>query len=257
MSALSFVVNKSLPLLTFNATYSRRYLALFFFAVCCVGSLLKDLDVVPKSHFSSSTNPLNVYFVKVSWGWNLVLLIPFIFLSNSHYRNLTFASKRLTSLVVATAYWYICTEIFFYIENVTGECYESHDMEKSQEGYGTKTECKNAGNYWAGFDISGHSFILSYSTLLIMEEMVPMLYLVKQCRTRTIILDALYLALSAISLIWVWMFACTSVYFHEMIQKLLGTGIGVFGWFVTYKLWYLKPFSPGLPPTLSETKQHD
>ncbi|KAK2825074.1 hypothetical protein Q7C36_019001 [Tachysurus vachellii] len=253
MSALSVVMNKSLPLLTYN----RRYLALFFFAVCCAGSLLKDLDVVPKSHFSSRTNPLNVYFVKVSWGWNLVLLIPFIFLSNSYNRNLMFVSKRLASLVVATAYWYICTEIFFYIENVTGKCYESPDMEKIQEGFSTKTECKNAGNYWEGFDISGHSFILSYSTLLIMEEMVPMLHLVKHCTTRPIILDALYLALSAISLIWVWMFACTSVYFHNMTQKLLGTGIGVFGWCVTYKCWYVKPFSPGLPPTLSDPKQHD
>lgn len=195
--------------------------------------------------------------MKVSWGWNLVLLIPFIFLSNFHNRNLIFVSKRLTSLVVATAFWYICTEAFFYIENETGACYESHNMEKVQEGFSTKTECKNAGHYWEGFDISCHSFILSYSTLLIVEEMVPMLHLVKHCRTRPIILDALYLALSAISLIWVWMFVCTSVYFHNMIQKLLGTGIGVFGWCVTYKFWYLKPFSPGLPPTLSDHKQHD
>lgn len=197
------------------------------------------------------------YFVKLSWGWNLVLLLPFIFLSNSYNRNLIFVSKRLTSLVVATAIWYSFTEIFFYIENVTGACYKSNSMQKIEEGFSTKTECKNAMYFWEGFDISGHSFILSYSTLLIMEEMVPMLHLVQHYQTRTTILDALYLALNAIAVIWVWMFACTSVYFHNTIQKFLGTLFGVFGWYVTYKVWYLNPFSPGLPPRLSDHKQQD
>ncbi|TSL61260.1 Fat storage-inducing transmembrane protein 2 [Bagarius yarrelli] len=197
------------------------------------------------------------YFVKVSWGWNLVLLLPFIFLSNSYNKNLIFVTKRLSSLAVATAIWYSCTNMFFYIENITGACYETEDMQNVQEGFSTKTECKNAGNYWEGFDISGHSFILSYSTLLIVEETVPMLNLVQHRQNRTIILDGLYLALNAIALIWVWMFACTSVYFHDISQKVLGTGFGVFGWYVTYKFWYMKPCSPGLPPGQSDHKHHD
>lgn len=195
--------------------------------------------------------------MKFSWGWNLVLLLPFIFLSNSYNRNLVFVSKRLTSLVVATAIWYSCTETFFYIEDVTGSCYESAAMQTVQEGFDTKAECKHAGYFWEGFDISGHSFILSYSTLLIVEEIVPMLHLVQHCHNRTTILDALYLALNAIAVIWVWMFACTSVYFHNTIQKFLGTLFGVLGWYVTYKVWYMNPFSPGLPPCQSDHKQQD
>ncbi|MCJ8741882.1 hypothetical protein PDJAM_G00075850 [Pangasius djambal] len=257
MSALSGVVNKSLPFLVFNVTFTRKYLPLFFFAVSLGGSLLKELEVVPSSYFSNSRNLLNVYFVKFSWGWNLVLLLPFIFLSNSYNRNLIFVSKRLTALVVATAIWYFCTETFFYIENITGACYESDNMQMSQEVFSIKAECKNAGYFWDGFDISGHSFILSYSTLLIVEEMVPMLHLVQNYQNRSTILDALYLALNAIAVIWVWMFACTSVYFHNTIQKFLGTLFGVLGWYVTYKVWYLNPFSPGLPPRQSDHKQHD
>lgn len=241
----------------FNVTFARKYLAWFFVAVSLVGSFLKELEVVPNSYFSNRRNLLNVYFVKVSWGWNLVLLLPFIFLSNSYNKNLIFVTKRLTSLVVATAIWYSCTETFFYIENVTGACYASEDTQTVQEGFSTKTECKNAGNYWEGFDISGHSFILSYSTLLIVEEMVPMLHLLQQQQNRSVILDALYLALCAIALIWVWMFACTSVYFHNLSQKVLGTVFGVLGWYVTYKVWYKNPFSPGLPPCQSDHKQHD
>lgn len=214
--------------------------------------MLYDLFICFILFFSSSS-----YFVKVSWGWNLVLLIPFIFLSNSYNRSLIFVFKRLTSLVVATAIWYSCTETFFYIEDLTGRCYESKNMQNIQEGFSTKTECKNAGNYWEGFDISGHSFILSYSTLLIVEEMVPMLHLVQHYQKRTAILDSLYLALSAIALIWMWMFACTSVYFHNLSQKILGTGVGVLGWYVTYKIWYINPISPGLPPCRTDQKQHD
>ncbi|KAM9445376.1 acyl-coenzyme A diphosphatase FITM2, partial [Clarias gariepinus] len=229
----------------------------FFFAVSLIGSLLKGLDLVPSSYFSNSRNLLNVYFVKFSWGWNLVLLLPFIFLSNSYNKNLIFVAKRLMSLVVATAIWYFFTEIFFYIEDITGACYESQDMQSIQEGFGTKAECKSAGHLWDGFDISGHSFILSYSTLLIVEEIVPMLHLVQQSRNRTTVLDALYLALNAIAIIWVWMFVCISVYFHNMIQNILGTFLGVLSWYMTYKVWYMNPFSPGLPPCYTARKQRD
>lgn len=197
------------------------------------------------------------YFVKFSWGWNLVLLLPFIYLSNSYNRNLIYVSKRLMSLVVATAIWYSCTETFFYIEGITGACYESDSMQTIQEGFSTKAECKHASYYWECFDISGHSFILSYSTLLIVEEMVPMLSIVQLRQNRSTILDALYLALNVIAVMWVWMFACTSVYFHNTIQKFLGTLFGVLGWFMTYKVWYMNPFSPGLPPHQSDHKQQD
>ncbi|KAF4078634.1 hypothetical protein AMELA_G00201300 [Ameiurus melas] len=256
MSPLSGVVEKSLPVLEFNIRFGRKYLPLFFFALSLGGSLLKELAVVPSSSFSSSGNVLNVYFVKFSWGWNLVLLLPFIFLSNSYGRDFILVSKRLTSLVVATAVWYSCTEIFFYVEDVTGVCYKSDRVAEILEGFDTKAECRNAGHYWECFDISGHSFILSYSTLIIVEEMVPMLYLVQHYQNRTIVLDALYLALNAIAVLWVWMFACTSVYFHDTLQKFLGTLLGVSGWYMTYKVWYLNPFSPGLPPHQTDRKHN-
>lgn len=194
--------------------------------------------------------------MKLSWGWNLVLLLPFLFLSNSYHRNLIFVFKRVTSLVVATAIWYSCTETFFYIEDITGTCSELGSTPVIHGEFSTKAECRKAGFVWDGFDISGHSFILAYSTLLIVEEMVPMLHLVQHNQKRTALLDALYVALNAIIVIWIWMFACTSVYFHEIIHKILGTLTAILGWYVTYKVWYLNPFSPGLPPYHSEHKQH-
>ncbi|XP_072553008.1 acyl-coenzyme A diphosphatase FITM2 [Salminus brasiliensis] len=258
MAALSSAVNVLGSFWIRNMACIRQWLPFVFFGVSLAGSILKELDVVPKTYFSSSRNILNLYFVKLSWGWNLVLLLPFLFLSNSYNRNLIFVLKRLTSLVVATAIWYSCTETFYYIEDIKGNCYEESDSVRVDRGeFGTKTECRKAGFVWDGFDISGHSFILAYSSFLIVEEMVPMLHLVQHKQRRTAFLDALFVGLNAIMVIWIWMFACTSVYFHETMQKMLGTFFAVLGWYVTYKVWYLTPFSPGLPPCHSEHKQHD
>ncbi|XP_060914120.1 acyl-coenzyme A diphosphatase FITM2 [Labrus mixtus] len=232
-----------------------------FLLISAVGSILKELELVPQTYFSSSRNALNVYFVKVSWGWTLLLLTPFLLLSNSSFsRSVTFLSRRLLSLVVATVVWYVCTETFFYIEDATGSCYETDSMDVIKNEFTTKAGCRRAGFRWHGYDISGHSFILAYSALFIVEETAPMASLKTASLSslpRTV-LNLLYVALNLIVIIWVWMFACTSVYFHDPSHKLLGTICGLLGWHLTYRVWYLNPLSPGLPPQRhpKEQKEH-
>ncbi|XP_061592932.1 acyl-coenzyme A diphosphatase FITM2 [Cololabis saira] len=251
------------PLLAlWNTPALRRNFPWLFLAISIVGSVLKELGLVPQTYFSSSRNVVNVYFVKVSWGWTLLLLTPFLLLSNSSFsRSVSFLSRRLLSLVVATAVWYVCTETFFYIEEVTGSCYESDTLSLVNQDFLSKASCRRAGLHWHGYDISGHSFILSYSALFIMEETAPMASLRPSglsALPRTV-LSVLYVALNVIMALWVWMFACTSVYFHDPSHKLLGTVCGLLGWYLTYRVWYLKSaFSPGLPPKCrpKEQKQH-
>ncbi|KAA0707123.1 Fat storage-inducing transmembrane protein 2 [Triplophysa tibetana] len=250
MAAAGSIANKLIVL--WKCPYTRTYLPHLFLFISVLGSLLKYLELVSQSYFSNSRNVLNVYFVKVSWGWTLVLLLPFIYLSNSYKRSRAFVLKRLTSLLVATLIWYICTETFFYIEDVTGEC-QANTLKGPGE-ITTKAACKKAGMIWDGFDISGHSFILTFSALIIVEEMVAMLQIPNSHRNT--FLDCLYIALNVIVAIWIWMFACTSVYFHHFIDKLLGTSVGVLGWYVTYGVWYPKFSLPGLPPQPNEQKEH-
>ncbi|CAM9215029.1 unnamed protein product [Lampetra planeri] len=232
-----------------------------FVVISIVGSIFKELQLVPETYFSSSRNVLNVYFVKVSWGWTLLLLTPFVLLSNSSFsRNVFFLGRRLLSLAVATAIWYVCTETFFYIEDVTGSCYETDAMDVINKEFTFKASCRRAGFYWHGYDISGHSFILSYSALFIMEEMAPMssLKAASLSALPRMVLNLLYVALNLLVFIWVWMFSCTSVYFHDLSHKVLGTTCGLLGWFLTYRVWYLTPLSPGLPPQYhrKQQKQH-
>ncbi|XP_029993883.1 acyl-coenzyme A diphosphatase FITM2 [Sphaeramia orbicularis] len=235
----------------------RRYFPWTFIIISVVGSCLKELEVVPHTYFSSSRNVLNVYFVKVSWGWTLLLLTPFLLLSNSSFsRSVSFLGQRLLSLVVATAIWYICTETFFYIEDATGSCFQTNTMDVVKE-FSSKASCRRAGFHWIGYDISGHSFILAYSALFIVEETAPMgsLKMASLSPLPRMVLNLLYVALNFIVILWVWMFACTSVYFHTLFDKLLGTLCGLLGWYLTYRVWYLKPLSPGLPPQRQPKEQ--
>ncbi|CAJ1084438.1 acyl-coenzyme A diphosphatase FITM2 [Xyrichtys novacula] len=259
MAAVDVIVGNLVSL--WRNPAARTYFPAVFLVISVAGSILKELEVAPESYFSSSRNALNVYFVKVSWGWTLLLLTPFILLSNSSFsRNVSFLVRRLLSLVVATAIWYLCTETFFYIENVTGSCYENNTMVAVKEEFISKATCRRAGFHWHGYDISGHSFILSYSSLFIMEEIAPMASLKKAniSALPKLVLNLLYVALNLIVTIWVLMFFFTSLYFHDPTHKLLGTIFGLLGWHLTYRFWYLKPLSPGLPPQRhpKEQKEH-
>ncbi|XP_061702483.1 acyl-coenzyme A diphosphatase FITM2 [Syngnathoides biaculeatus] len=232
-----------------------------FLLISVVGSVLKEFQLVPQTYFSSSRNFLNVYFVKVSWGWTLLLLTPFLLLSNTTFsRDAVFLGRRLLSPAVATAVWYSCTETFFYIENVTGECFQTDSMDARSGRFTSKAECKSAGHHWHGYDISGHSFILTYSALFIVEETAPMASLrtASMSTLPRVVLNLLYVALNLIVILWVWMFICTSVYFHDLSHKVVGTASGLLAWYLTYRLWYRQPFSPGLPPQrqLKEHKRH-
>ncbi|XP_054912816.1 acyl-coenzyme A diphosphatase FITM2 [Poeciliopsis prolifica] len=223
----------------------RQSFPLLFLFISFLGSILKELDLVPQSYFSSSKNFVNLYFVKVSWGWTLLLLSPFLLFSSFANQSRSALLKRLLALAVATAVWYVCTGTFLYIEDVTGSCFESKTASIANT-FTSKAACRRAGFHWQGHDISGHSFILSYSSLLIMEETSIMTVLKTGGLHRTL-LNLLYVALNLIVATWVWMFACTSVYFHSPQDKLLGTACGLLGWFLTYRYWYQKSFSPGLP----------
>lgn len=172
-------------------------------------------------------------------------------------RNVSFLCRRLLSLVVATAFWYVCTETFFYIEDVTGACFETDAVDVVNWEFTSKAGCRKAGFHWRGYDISGHSFILTYSSLFIVEETSPMdsLKMATMSALPRVVLAVLYVSLNAVVVIWIWMFACTSVYFHDPSHKLLGTLCAVLGWYVTYRVWYLKPLSPGLPPQRQPKEQ--
>lgn len=193
------------------------------------------------------------YFVKVAWAWTFCLLLPFIALTNYHLTGKAgLVLRRLSTLLVGTAIWYGCTAIFSNIEHYTGSCYQSPALEGIRKEHQSKQQCHREGGFWHGFDISGHSFLLTFCALMIVEEMA-VLHEVKTDRSHCLhtAITTLVVALGSLTFIWVWMFLCTAVYFHNLSHKVFGTLFGLLGWYGTYGFWYLKSFSPGLPPQSS------
>ncbi|CAD7669350.1 unnamed protein product [Nyctereutes procyonoides] len=231
----------------------RRYLPWALAFSMLAGSVLKELSPLPESYLSNKRNVLNVYFVKLAWAWTFCLLLPFIALTNYHLTGRAgLVLRRLSTLLVGTAIWYVCTAIFSNIEHYTGSCYQSPTLEGVRKEHQSKQQCHGEGGFWHGFDISGHSFLLTFCALMIVEEMA-VLHELKMDRSHCLhtAITTLVVALGFLTFIWVWMFLCTAVYFHNLSQKVFGTLFGLLGWYGTYGFWYLKSFSPGLPPQTS------
>ncbi|XP_061487397.1 acyl-coenzyme A diphosphatase FITM2 [Rhineura floridana] len=214
------------------------------------GSLIKELAPLPECYMSNKRNLLNVYFVKLAWAWTLCLQLPFISITNYLVtRNIVVVVQRLSALMVGTAIWYVCTGVFLHIEDLTGSCYKSSTLDVLRKEHPNRLQCHQAGGFWHGFDISGHSFLLSYCALITVEEMAVLHFVntSRKPRLHTLV-NGLFLVLSCLTLVWVWMFFTTAVYFHDFSQKLFGTLVGLSAWYGTYRFWYLTPLSPGLPP---------
>ncbi|NXN12351.1 FITM2 protein, partial [Indicator maculatus] len=236
----------------------RRRLPWLLLAIVLVGSALKDNDLVPQTPMQNKRNPLNVYFVKVAWAWTLWLLLPFMAVTTYQFakskfrygptKSVLLVLRRLSALLVGTAIWYVCTGLFLYIENLTGSCSIPGGGSELHQPPTTKQECHRGSGVWIGFDISGHCFLLSYCALLIMEEVAVLEGLATEQNSKLrVVIDGLFVSLCLLTVIWVFMFLCTALYFHDFSQKLLGVLIGLAAWYGTYRFWYLKPLSPGLP----------
>uniref|UniRef100_A0A8C5WF92 Fat storage inducing transmembrane protein 2 n=1 Tax=Leptobrachium leishanense TaxID=445787 RepID=A0A8C5WF92_9ANUR len=239
----------SLWRILFLSETSRRHLAALLVGIALAGSLVKDFWPLPDTYLSNKRNFLNVYFVKFSWAWTFFLLLPFIALTNYALTgSLRVVLRRLSSLLVGTLIWYLCTRFFLYVEHVTGSCYNSEDLSELLPQHADRWECKWNGGYWHGFDISGHSFLLPFCILTIQEEVSVLIDKRLERHKYSVAANYFFMALGALSIVWIWMFCCTAIYFHDVWQKLIGTTFGILGWHVTYRWWYLHPLSPGLPP---------
>jgi len=123
-----------------------------------------------------------------------------------------------------------------------------------------KSECKSKGGEWhLGFDISGHIFLMIFSTLIRIEELAFLLekfdefaefrYL-QYTRSRSMNYATPYrfsfslfhivsllalILLVTVTLIWDFMIVQTSFFYHTMSQKLAGFAWAVLAWAITYK----------------------
>lgn len=232
-------------------------------------SLIGDFIPYPKTYFSRSDNLFNLYFVKIGWGWTLLLILPFqvmtsiVLCCGDRKKMLT---NHLPRILIATFFWFFWTKLFNVIETSYGRC--------TAKGFISKSSCLRAGHLWNGFDISGHAFILIHSSLVLIEEARPIVkwesikeHLRNELHNRNIAersstnplrnlsdeqvknlnflyerltpaIRTLFIGISALQLLWDVMLVGTMLYYHKMIEKVLSGIIAILTWYFTYRFWY-------------------
>lgn len=196
--------------------------------------------------------------------------MPFLYLT-----NLTlccgdlqkFLKHHLPRIVIATLFWFSWTKLFNVIEHAYGRC--------NMKGYDTKRGCLRGGYFWTGFDVSGHVFILIYSSLVLIEEARPIVgwdnikeHLRVEDHNRktqdtspssnplrnlnndeistlkflyqkyTPAIKILFVGMTVLQLLWDCMLICTMLYYHRMVEKVVSGIIAICTWYITYRAWY-------------------
>ena len=251
------------------------YLFLLF-----VGSTVGDFLPLPKSYFSNKHNVLNQYFVKLGWGWTFTVVGTFMMLTANIYccGQRPRLQKHVTRLVCATMAWYVMTSMFVFIESRFGVC-RSKTMTQSK--FVTKDMCLDAGFKWSGLDISGHTFLLMFNSLFIMEEAkaicgwegikdmirnedfarktenkddvddTPLQHISDEDYEKmkanyfkyTPHIKIMFVILTFFSILWDVMLVATILYFHTMVQKMSGGMIAILTWFFLYRWLYPQGFA--------------
>lgn len=235
-----------------------------------VCSVIKDFRLMNSTnYFAHKNNLFNVYFVKFGWAWTLLASVPFVFMTAMVYTNghPGKVKNHLSRIAIATVAWYTLTGLFDRIDSFTGSC--------SVTSIKTKPECKARKHEWLnGFDISGHTFILIYGLLVMMEEarvfdqwekfhkeLLEKTAAVKEDGGKLTQVVDLYekltpyikinfVFMALLALLWEVMLLSTFLFFHTIMHKLLAAFCAIGVWFMTYQKWYRykdAPWTPGLP----------
>ncbi|XP_055376287.1 acyl-coenzyme A diphosphatase FITM2 [Condylostylus longicornis] len=239
-------------------------------------SLLGDFIPFPKTYFSRSDNLFNVYFVKIGWAWTLFFTVPYLFMTSYTIccgNTQKFLKQHLPRILIATSFWFVWTKFFNIIESTYGRC--------TARNYDSKPSCLKAGFLWHGFDISGHAFILIYSSLILIEEARPIInwesikeHIRNELYNRSMqettstnplrnlsneemrelkflyerftpAIRTLFIGMTCLQLLWDVMLVSTMLYYHNMIEKVLSGIFAILTWFFTYRAWYpSKSFLP-------------
>lgn len=242
-------------------------------------SLIADVLTIPKIYLSRSDNIFNKLFVKFAWGWNLILLVPFVILTSIVYccgNKQSIIKNHMLRLGIATFFWWFWTTLFNVIEASYGRC--------GNQNFSVKSECLQNGHMWNGLDLSGHCFILIYGSLFVIEETRCIVnwdsikeYIRLEEHNRimkdnqnstnplkslsenqlqhvkyhyekfTPYIRLLLIIIALFQILWDMMLVCTMLYYHIMIEKFLGGSVAILTWFLTYRIWYTHP---KLPPKL-------
>jgi hypothetical protein len=176
-------------------------------------------------------NIINQIFVRFGWGCTVTITlinasVQFVAGSIQWKRLL----GRFVRLLLATVVWWISTSLFEVIESWTMSC--------SSPNITDMAECQQQEFTWEGFDISGHTFLLMFSILVLCEELSDVSeYTNRDCYFWQVsIISILSFFVFALKVIWGIMLIVTSLFYHVFWHKIVGALFALSGWFLVYSL---------------------
>ncbi|KAF9485964.1 hypothetical protein BDN70DRAFT_794808 [Pholiota conissans] len=214
-------------------------------------------------YFATKTNILNTLFIKKSWAWTSATFLFSYLTSPVQVRT----KDRLFKYFTATAIWLLFTSWFFgpallerFIVVSGGECIlalpsgdivsvpnelcytrstitqQTHPHlfpatfsteDYSLKGWASKPRLRR------GHDVSGHVFLLTLSTLFLVDQLRPSFKIRRWTSVHK------WAIASNIILIGIWLFATytTSVYFHSPFEKFTGYLLGLASFVLTQVLF--------------------
>lgn len=168
--------------------------------------------------------------------------------------------------MMATVYWYACTSIFHLVANSMGKCRFPESLTlKELAGAASRNTCLAANGQWIPFDVSGHTFLGSLGICLLLEELIrfigePTYYFTRHHhqvdstmrfqirKAQSIWWAAIVLALVVVGA-WGTLYVRTALYYHELVEKILGTVIGTFYWLLVVVTRYIMLYHVSVPRT--------
>lgn len=189
---------------------------LAYCALVLIGSLLS----LPDDYKVDKRNILNQWFVKIGWFWTNTLLLPLLFVS-IRVDDKQGVSNVVFRIMTSTTLWYSSVNLFQIIDTATG------------------------------YDISGHTFLLIFSNLIITSEL-KLSSLQKeridpdQDRNslneagilNTQRFTAIRFCLIILSALWDFMLLQTALYYHTILQKSIAAVWAIGSWYVLHLFFY-------------------
>lgn len=199
-----------------------------FYATWCIvlgGSSIASCIDLGDNFFTNDQNWLNQKMVKWGWGWTLYSLLAMSFIINLTEKNIMKNMFRNFTriFIMGTSVWFVGTQLTFKIGDITGHCLDANLSRVA--GVMSRRSCRAlAGeSTWAAFDISGHTFLLTWCLYLTSVEFK--LFNTFRFKTHPFLIELIAFLLAGwiavLNLLWLIMLVSTQLFFHSFIEKVL------------------------------------
>ncbi|XP_045108192.1 acyl-coenzyme A diphosphatase FITM2-like isoform X1 [Portunus trituberculatus] len=223
------------------------------------------VDLPHLESITGKRSVLNQVFVKKGWGFTLAVFLPYRFVSLFLHPKLRVSLMQLIVRSALTTFFFFiwCQVLFPVIDNFSATCIAGNETLPL-----TKAQCLSTdGRQYFSFDISGHSYLLTYCVLIMMEESKEIIYFVwlkrqlfdeaarirkedsswpdfdekqvKSLRRRfpkvSPVVAFTFFNMSILALLWDFMLLVTTLYYHTFAEKVIGTVLALLSWAFLYR----------------------